>query len=48
MSLNKTIDFYKKIKNEYDNTHNNFFIYFEITWLILDPNNKFKYDNNFW
>ena len=46
MSLIKEIDFYKKIKNEYDNLH--FLIYFENTWLNLDQKNKSKYDFSLW
>ena len=48
MLLNPAINFYKKIKNEYDNIYKEFFVYFENTLLTLDPNNKSKYDFNLW
>ena len=48
MPLNSAINFYKKVKNEYDNVYKEFFVYFENTWLSLDCNNKSKYDFNLW
>ena len=48
MPLNSAINFYKKIKSEYDNVYKDFFVYFEITLLTLELNTKSKYDFNLW
>lgn len=48
MNHDKAKEFYKEMKNEYDNEIESFFDYFEDTWLSTEEGKETKYDFSLW
>ena len=47
MNHDKALEFYKEIKNEYNNDFEAFFEYFEITWVNTKEDKDIRYDFSF-
>lgn len=48
MNHDKALEFYKEIKNEYNNEFESFFEYFEDTWFSIEEGKDTRYDFSLW
>ena len=48
MNHDKALEFYKKIKNEYNKDFETFFEYFDDTWFNIEEDKDTRYDFSYW